>query len=231
MSDSQLKYHDLGKLTIWVKYFIYSQIVISLIALWSGTLEINLLKDFNSGAYSSQELAMSAAEANDSRQQLVGVAQLFIFVISGIFILRWIFLSNKNARALGAKGMKFTPGWSVGWYFIPIFSLWKPYQAMREIWTASYNPNNWQLTKRSNILPWWWFFWLIASFLGNISFRMAMDADEIDELINSALITYASDISSIPLAYVTLVLISSIYRAQTFVANHAANQPLNNGRT
>ena len=36
----------------------------------------------------------------------------------------------------------FTPGWSVGWFFVPIMNPWKPFQAMREIWQASAEPGN-----------------------------------------------------------------------------------------
>ena len=47
--------------------------------------------------------------------------------------------ANYNARQLGAADMRFTPGWAVGWHFIPIAWFWKPYQAMTEIWRASVN--------------------------------------------------------------------------------------------
>ena len=122
--------------------------------------------------------------------------------------------ANYNARQLGARDMHFTPGWSVGWYFVPIATLWKPYQAMKEIWRASHSPSDWNNASTSSILPWWWFLWLVNSFLGQAVLRMSQSAEEIDELINANLVYQASDIVSIPLAHVTLALVKNIYKAQ-----------------
>ena len=110
--------------------------------------------------------------------------------------------------------MEFTPGWSIGWYFIPIFTLWKPYQAMKEIWKASHEPNDWGNASTSSILGWWWFFWIVTNAIGNVSFRLTTSADELNELINLNLINQASELFSIPLAIITLSLITRIYSVQ-----------------
>src|SRR5437868_6687462 len=68
----------------------------------------------------------------DGVELVSGLVTILVFIITGVLFLRWIHRANRNARALGAQGMRFTPGWAVGWYFIPIASLWKPYQAMKE---------------------------------------------------------------------------------------------------
>ena len=121
------------------------QVALALIAIGSNLMEYQLLTDFQNGVYFSQEMAVAGAEANDKRQQIIVFSYLAVFIISGILILKRIYQSNQNARYLGAKDMAFTPAWSIGFYFIPIVSLWKPYQAMKEIWQASQNPNNWQI--------------------------------------------------------------------------------------
>ena len=139
-------------LTKWVKYFLYIQIAVAAISMASNFLEYQLLSDYQNGVYTSQEKAVADGEANDQRQQLIAIAYLVVFIVSGFLILKWIYRANYNARQLGASGMKFTPGWSVGWYFIPIFTLWKPYQAMKEIWKASHAPNDWTNAATSSIL-------------------------------------------------------------------------------
>jgi len=45
-------------------------------------------------------------------------------------------------------------------------------------------------------------------------FRMSLRADELDELININLVYQASDITSIPLALVTMALVNNIHKAQ-----------------
>lgn len=53
----------------------------------------------------------------------------------GLFatFLAWQFMTSRNLAALCEGRMQFTPWAGIGWYFIPIGNLWKPYQVMREI--------------------------------------------------------------------------------------------------
>ncbi len=133
-------FRDPSKLTQWLKYFLYASISIDAIGLFSGVFQYQLLSDFKLGVYSSVELATAAGESNDKRQQIIGLFQYSIDIATIILFAMWIYRANFNARQLGAKNMKFTPGWSVGYYFIPFLNLWRPYQAMKEIWKASKNP-------------------------------------------------------------------------------------------
>ncbi|MGV6806985.1 MAG: DUF4328 domain-containing protein [bacterium] len=223
MTDTENNYKDSSSLTNWVRYMLYAQIVVALIAIASNFLEYQLLSDYQNGVYTSQEKAVADGEASDQRQQMVGLIYLAVFIISGFLILRWIYRANYNARQLGAKDMKFTPGWSIGYYFIPILTLWKPFQAMKEIWKASHNPNNWSNEKASSILGLWWFLWIVSNMLGQAVFRMSTGAEELQELMNLNIITQISDALGIPLALVTLSIVNSIYKAQC-VANESANK-------
>jgi len=212
--EQQAAFKDPEGLTKWTKWFLYAQVVITVIAIISGLLEYQLLSDFKNGVYSSQALAVAAAEANDARQGVVGILQFFIFVVSGILILKWIYRSNYNARQLGAIDMAFTPGWSIGWYFIPIANLWKPYQAMKEIWKASSNPHSWKSQPVSSLLPWWWFFWIVSNMFANASFRLTMRAEELNELIAANVVTQLSDITGIPLNLIVIAMINRVYAMQ-----------------
>lgn len=211
-------------LTKWVRWFIYIQILVAVISLISGNMELQLLSNYENGTYTSQAQAVADGEANDARQGLIAIVYTVVFIISGIIILKWIYRASFNAHQLGAKEMRFTPGWSVGWYFIPIFTLWKPYQAMKEIWKASFNPDNWSKEKVSSILPCWWSFWLVNNFLGQAIMRMSLRAEGISELKNLNIVYQISDVTSIFLALATLSLVNGIYQAQVAHANSHSNQ-------
>ena len=77
----------------------------------------------------------------------------------------------KNVRSFGAQNFRFTPGWAVGYYFIPVADFYKPYRAMKELWKASRSPRDWQNEKNSFILGLWWTFWVISSVAGQLSMR------------------------------------------------------------
>ncbi len=201
---------------------LYAQVLVAVISIVSGYLEYQLLSDYQNGVYTSQELAVADGEASDQRQGLIGIVYMVVFIVSGFLILRWIHRANYNARQLGAESMAFTPGWSIGYYFIPILTLWKPYQAMKEIWKASKNPSDWGSSSTSSILPIWWTLWLISGFLGQAILRLSMRAEELPELLNLNLITQVSNVLDIPLALVTLAIVNGIYKMQ-MSSNESAN--------
>jgi hypothetical protein len=111
----------------------------------------------------------------------VGLSTLPVYVATAVLFCMWVFRANKNARALGAQAMTFTPGWSVGWFFVPIMNLFRPYQAVREIHQASH-PNadslSWKYAPVSAVLGWWWALWIISNILGQVEFRLALRGDQ-----------------------------------------------------
>lgn len=220
MPDKENNFKDASSLTNWVRYMLYTQVVVAVIAIGSNFLEYQLLSDYQNGVYTSQELAVVDGEESDQRQRIVALTYLAVFVVSGFLILRWIHRSNYNARQLGAKGMEFTPGWSIGYYFIPILTLWKPYQAMKEIWKVSHNPRNWQSENVSSLLVIWWFLWIVTNMLGQVVFRMSNGAEGLPELMTLNLVSQASEILSIPLALVTLLIVNKVHAAQ--MCSHAS---------
>lgn len=201
-------------LTRWVKRLIYVQMLVAVASILSGNMEYQLLQDYENGVYSSQEQAVADGEANDRRQQVIALLYIIVFVISGVLILKWIHRVNYNARQLSATAMKFTPGWSVGWFFVPIFSLWKPYQAMVEIWRASDSPDDPSQAGQNSILAWWWGAWLANGFISQAAMRLTLAAEEIPALKNANLVYQASDVAYLVLAVVTLILVDSIDQAQ-----------------
>jgi hypothetical protein len=151
--DKPYLYKDLTTLTCWAKWLLRASLAVSVISVISGIMEYRLLQAIAAGQFDSDAEMTAAARANDLRQGIIGVAYIVLLLATSVVVLVWIYGANRNAHAIGATGMRFTPGWAVGWYFIPIFNLWKPYQAMKEIWKASADPGNWQAQPRSALLP------------------------------------------------------------------------------
>ena len=209
---------DFRKLSDWTVRLLYLQIAISAVAVASGVLEYGVLSDMRDGNFASEAEMIQTAEANDTRQAFVGLFQVLIFLVSGIWILRWIYRACANARELATSPMQFSPGWAVGWYFIPIAFLWKPYQAMNEIWRVSANPRKPDSVPGSVLLTTWWFFFIVATLSGNASMRMTLRADEVGELIAANVVTQISDVASIPLAFALMAVVRRIRDNQEIAA-------------
>lgn len=100
---------------------------------------------------------------------LVGVV-LFMpsLFISGIVSLCWVYGASRNAHALKNGRLTSSPGWAVGWFFVPIASLYKPFETMKEIWMVSAGPTDKRRNNVTMIAAWWLLF-----IGGNIILRVA----------------------------------------------------------
>ncbi|HET7664389.1 MAG TPA: DUF4328 domain-containing protein [Rhodanobacteraceae bacterium] len=202
------------KLTQWLEYLLYSCIVIGIVAVLSDVLQYRLLEDFKSGVYTSAATATIAAVANDTRQQWIAGIRISIMLTTTVLFAMWIYRAASNARALGAKDMTFTPGWAVGYYFIPILCLWYPYQAMKEIWKASKAPDAWEAAKRGSVLPWWWLFYLLSGIFGYIVLMVAKAAHDLDSLrIASVFMAVSCTINAIS-TIIAVVLVKQVHQMQ-----------------
>ena len=195
----------------WLRVLLMLGLFLTLVSTWSDCIQYELITNAKQGFLPSQ----ATAEANDQRQMIIGVVQLVLFIPTGILFLMWIHRANSNARSLGAQGMRFTPGWAVGWYFIPVAHFWKPYQAMREIWKASmYSSGDWHLQPSGPLLKWWWAFWIVSNFFGNNAFKAMMKAEKLNQLTIASGLGIASDLLSIPLYITAILLVAKITEAQ-----------------
>lgn len=68
---------------------------------------------------------------------LVSILHALLYIPTIVFFLVWLHRAYKNLSALRASYLEYTPGWAVGWWFIPFANLVKPYQVMTELWSAS----------------------------------------------------------------------------------------------
>lgn len=207
-TGSHSGFRDPTRLTKWTRVFLYASIVLALVSAWE--VASGLLVD---GGEGSQEARMPGAI-------LWEIAAFAIWLTTAILVLIWIHRANHNARQLGAADMRCTPGWAVGWYFVPIAWFWKPYQAMSEIWRASASPSDWRAAPVSPLLRWWWGLWLVPWGLTIVELAAGRPLDEASaetmkatELVGSVL--------DIPLALVLLAIIGAVSRVQ---AAHYRNQ-------
>ncbi len=144
---------------------------------------------------------------------LFALAQLAVFIVTAVNFLRWVHRAHVNARGLGATNLTITPGWAVGWFFVPIMNLWKPFNAMKELWQASQNPDAWESETPSNLLTAWWTMWLLSNVLAQTSLRLSLSGDQSSMM--PEVCALLSDIVDIPLTLVVIRLVRSIYEMQS----------------
>ena len=128
-------------------------------AMTNGVLDLVSQRD--AGQFVTQAQLVEAQEPVDAALVLVVVVQIPAIVL----FLMWVHRASRNLPALGAHGQRFSPAWAVGWWFVPIMFLFRPYQVMMEIWRGSdaTMPQAWQDGPITALLPWWWILWIASA--------------------------------------------------------------------
>lgn len=126
----------------------------------------------------------------------------------------WQYRVRKNADYIGTPCLGFSPGWVIGWWFVPIMNFFRPYQVMKELWQSNYH-NVYEYSESRNLevsglLGWWWGLFLIGGFFGNIAGGTYLRSDDIDTLIIGDWFDIGSSVILIVAAVFAIVLIREI---------------------
>jgi hypothetical protein len=147
---------------------------------------------------------------------LIGIVSIvFLVALLASFVLvgRWIYRASANAHALSGE-MTISPGWAVGWYFIPIANLFKPYQAMREIWMASHFRGDWRGEPSPSLLTGWWGLWIVVNILDNISMRLGARDEEGAIVGLTTTFDLVAGVLNVALCLILITLMRQVARAQ-----------------
>lgn len=80
-------------------------------------------------------------------------------LITAIVLMIWVYRAMTTARVL-MPTLTITPGWAVGWFFVPIASLWKPHVVMTEIMEGSGDKAVAYDQSGRRLVDLWWAAWI-----------------------------------------------------------------------
>ena len=160
------------------------------------------------GPYGEYPIHAAATQATG----LLRLPSVAVGLITSVIVLKWIYRANMNAHAW-TGGMRVSPPWSIGWFFVPVASLWKPFQGVSDTWMASHGlPLS---GEAPNHLKVWWGLWLASGILGSISNRLAWRAETVGPMHMAAGVEAISTLSSLGAALLFLNIVKRVTRAQT----------------
>lgn len=165
------------------------------------------------GGFGGPIAAQSQLELADTFTGVSAVATLIVFVAAGTAVLRWIYMTNRNGHAFG-DGLGITPGWSVGWFFVPFLNLYKPFEGVSETWRATVARDDGGTVPVPPLLRWWWGLWIATSIWGNIVFRLGMRAETPEQLIMANWAMATSLLIDVPLVLVLTRMIKQLSAMQ-----------------
>jgi hypothetical protein len=196
---------------------IWSVLAMEIVSLISGYFQYDLLQT----AVNGDGFSIEDGTANDTREQIIGIIYLITYVISVVTFIQWFRRAYYNLH-LRVNNLSQTEGWAVGSWFVPIITLYRPYQIMKEL----YQETKELLVKRglninesfaTSYVSSWWTLWIISNLIDQFVFRYTMKAESIDELTISTIGSIIGNVVGIPLALITVKVIKDYANLETLL--------------
>jgi hypothetical protein len=168
-------------------------------------------------AVGGERLSEDTLQAIDAGTGLSAVGQVLMAAIGAIVFSLFILRASRNAHGFGRMPLENSPGWAVGGFFVPIVNLYRPYQAVREIWRASAPPaQTGELTTAPlpALLPWWWAAWIGHNVLGQAAYRVAREPKNAQDFLVRAWLDLSSSAVTIGAAILATLVVQALARRQ-----------------
>jgi uncharacterized protein DUF4328 len=143
-------------------------VLTSIASTWSDWFSSGVVADYLDDVAGVTEADLATA---DSVAALTGLSDSAAVLAAGVVFIVWLSFARRNSEILyGKAGHRRTTAW-VGWaWFIPVVSLWFPYQVVQDVYRPS--------TRLSGtVVRWWWAAFATKLFLGGVFTRLYLGDD------------------------------------------------------
>jgi len=188
------------------RIFIWIVFGIQIISLITFVLQYSLLYKLNNGG----NVTENELNFNDQRVLSIQIILIAVSIISTITFILWFRRAYYNLEKR-ITGLKFSNTWAVGCWFVPIISLFYPYQIMKELKEKT----NKILSKRFEkeytpdlkTIKYWWILWLITNISTQILNKVSPET--VDSFIYTTYAYIFKTLLEILLAIITIKMIKS----------------------
>ncbi len=202
---------DLRSLARWCVWMTAALMILNLTSIPVSMYENSALQKIGTGLFDGESLDNYAEQVD----LIVGLQALFCsaaLVASLVINGAWIVNAARNAQELSPVPLSPSPGWCLGWFFIPIANLFMPYKGL----TQTYRVTMGHLGYTSHagwILTWWWI-WILSNFIAGYSKRLFNDGSP-EKYIHGNQFSIAASVGFIICGYFMIRYIQMITRAQS----------------
>ena len=175
-------------------------------------------------------MSHAVASRSDDLFDVTAFFQTGALALAAVLFLVWLHRIVANGPALGGKGLRFTPGWAVGWWFVPFANFVRPYQVVSEGWRTANAPamestrdtRSW--VKLPMMVPLWWGLWLLGWFLSRMELFTGHDHSA-KTLHDAAAIDVASSLALACAGILCMMVVSRLTRSQDRRNSERASMP------
>ncbi len=167
--------------------------------------------------------------ANDLRETIIGGIHSVVYLAWIVIFMIWFYRALANLQARVSYPLSYKPGWAVANFFVPVVSLYRPYQTMKELYvdTRDLLVKNGLSEKKilsTHHLGWWWALWLITGITAHIILKASFQEFETLDQIISLTVTQIIDAAlNILCALLTITVIRNYSRVEPLLGEIEEN--------
>ncbi|MGI9825058.1 DUF4328 domain-containing protein [Agromyces sp. Marseille-Q5079] len=135
----------------------------------------------------------------DQGAAVVSILSSLSLVATGVL---WVIWQYRAAKQVAGRTRR-SAGWHAGSWFVPIVSLWFPYQNISDLWRAVGRTRpSWQLT--------WWLLYLVSNLVIGQSSRIYLAAEDLEQLRAAMWVNIGGEILKLAAAPLAWLIVSGI---------------------
>ncbi|CAN7577046.1 DUF4328 domain-containing protein [Caulobacter sp. LjRoot300] len=140
---------------------------------------------------------------------MVYAASLPIYLV---LFLMWVHRTNRNAHVL-APSFDMSPAWGVGWFFVPVACLTKPFEGVEKTWNISTDSARWRSLDTPNLLRVWWGLFLATNVVALVGSFASSDNTAGGQSLGACL-TIATMLAAIGSSITSIMLVRQLTQRQ-----------------
>jgi hypothetical protein len=213
----QYRFASLRTPAKWVYGFLGLTIVATAFYMYGVGQQISVIRDIRSGDTGNFfQLLQDAEDADDTAAAGLGL-QVVAMIGTAVVFIWWTRRATCNVHAFNVANPEFTPGWAVGWWFIPFANLVQPLRVINQAWRASdpeavSSPDRtaWKRVGVTPLVLVWWLMWIIANAVSSSASRVYDDTERLRTLENSATVVLVAEFGVLAAAVLAILVVSQV---------------------
>jgi hypothetical protein len=165
-------------------------------------------------AAAGQYVSLQAAQSADHRVHSIALLKLGLLVLTGVVFIAWFRSAYTTVERLGVTGMRWSAGWAVGAWFLPVLSLVRPKAILNDMWRGSDPrlPAGGPLNREKPpvLYAFWWGTWLLGSLITGVAGQAFRNARTLSALSSSTGALMFSDVLTVVSAILAIAVIYSL---------------------